>query len=89
MNRLKEYLNNGYPITPRISGILVGSRIDEYYDADINGYHIEVDNHYDGSGTVTITSGVNSWTLVFRESSKYPDYLDGSDKTLNISSGGR
>lgn len=87
MNKLKEYLANGYPIDPRISGILVGSRIDEYHDMDINGYHIEVDNNYDGSGTVTITKGEDSWTLVFRSTSVYPDYIEGSDKTLNLSSG--
>ena len=87
MNRLRDYLNKGYPITSRIAGILVGSHIDEYYDSDINGYHIEVNNHHDGNGTVTITSDGNSWTLVFRESSKYPDLIEGEDDTLNISSG--
>lgn len=87
MNKLKEYLAKGYPIDSRISGILVGTRIDEYYDADINEYHIEVDNNYDGSGTVTITNSENSWTLVFRESSVYPDYIEGNDETLSLSSG--
>lgn len=87
MNKLKEYLGNGYPIDSRISGILVGSRIDEYYDTDINEYHIEVDNNHDGSGTVTIIKGEDSWTLVFRSTSVYPDYIEGSDKTLNLSSG--
>ena len=85
MNKLKEYLANGYPIDSRISGILVGTRIDEYYDADIDEYHIEVDNNYDGSGTVTITNSKNSWTLVFRESSVYPDYIEGTDETLSLS----
>lgn len=87
MNKLKEYLANGYPITPRISSILVGSRINEYYDTDINEYHIEVNDNHDGSGTVTITKGKDSWTLVFRSTSVYPDYIEGSDETSSLSSG--
>ena len=87
MDRLRDYLNKGYAITPRITGVLVGSSINDYYTTDIMDYHIEVDNHQDGSGTVTITHGSDSWTLVFRESSKYPDMISGNDKTLNTSSG--
>lgn len=87
MDRLREYLEKGYAITPRITCVLVGSSISDYHTADIGDYHIEVDDHFDGSGTVTITRGSDSWTLVFRESSKYPDLINGTDKTLKTSSG--
>lgn len=87
MDRLREYLEKGYAITPRITCVLVGSSISDYHTTDIGDYHIEVDDHFDGSGTVTITRGSDSWTLVFRESSKYPDLINGTDKTLKTSSG--
>lgn len=87
MDRLRNYLNKGYEITPRIVGILVGSTIDDYHTTDVQDYHIEVDNHNDGTGNVIITHGDKSWKLVFRATSKYPDYIDGDDVSLKASSG--
>lgn len=87
MDRLRHYLMEGFAISPRIVGILVGSTIDDYHTTDINDYHIEVDNHQDGNGTVIITRGDQSWKLVFRAVSKYPDYVEGDDKTLHTPTG--
>ena len=86
MDRLRDYLNKGYEITSRIIGALVGSTIDDYHTTDIQDYHIEVDNRNDGTGTVVITRGDQSWKLVFRAVSKYPEYIEGDD-TLHTSTG--
>lgn len=87
MDRLIMYLNVANTIHYGISGVLVGTTIDEYYDHDYKGFKIRVENRGDGSGVVHITKGVSEWSLVFRKDSKYPDLIDGNDATSELEEG--
>lgn len=87
MDRLIMYLNVANTIHYGISGVLVGTTIDEYYDHDYKGFKIRVENRGDGSGVVNITKGVSEWSLVFRKDSKYPDLIDGNDATSELEEG--
>lgn len=87
MDRLIMYLNVANTIHYGISGVLVGTTIDEYYDHDYKGFKIRVENRGNGSGVVHITKGVSEWSLVFRKDSKYPDLIDGNDATSELEEG--
>lgn len=87
MERLLLYLNATKEITFSICGVLVGTKIEDYYDHEYKGYTITVDNHYDGGGNVYIENSVGSWILVFRKDSPYPELIIGSDDTLGVSTG--
>lgn len=87
MDRLIMYLNVANTIHYGISGVLVGTTIDEYYDHDYKGFKIRVDNRGDGSGVVYITKGIAEWSLIFRNESIYPDLIDGSDATSKLEEG--
>lgn len=87
MDRLIMYLNVANTIHYGISGVLVGTTIDEYYDHDYKGFKIRVENRGDGSGVVHITKGISEWSLVFRKDSKYPDLIDGNDATSELEEG--
>ena len=87
MDRLIMYLNVANTIHYGISGVLVGTTIDDYYDHDYKGFKIRVENRGDGSGVVYITKGISEWSLVFRNESIYPDLIDGNDATSKLEEG--
>ena len=87
MDRLIMYLNVANTIHYGISGVLVGTTIDEYYDHDYKGFKIRVENRGDGSGVVHITKGISEWSLVFRSDSIYPDLISGDDATSKLEEG--
>ena len=87
MEKLLLYLNVAKEITYAICGILVGTKIEDYYDHEYKGYTITVDNHYDGGGNVYIENNVGNWILVFREDTNYPSLIIGNDDTVGVSTG--
>lgn len=87
MEKLLLYLNVAKTITYTISGILVGTKIDDYYNHEYKGYTITVDDHHNGGGNVYIENSVGKWILVFREDSNYPELIIGEDETLEVSNG--
>ena len=87
MEKLLLYLNASETITYTISGVLVGTKIDDYYDHEYKGYTITVDDHHDGSGNVYLENSKGKWILVFRTDSDYPELIIGDDETIGVSSG--
>lgn len=87
MEKLLLYLNASETITYTISGVLVGTKIDDYYDHEYKGYTITVDDHHDGSGNVYLENSKGKWILVFRTESDYPELIIGDDETIGVSSG--
>ena len=87
MEKLLLYLNVADTITYVICGILVGTKIDDYYDHVYKGYTITVDDHHDGGGNVYIENNVGNWILVFREDTNYPELIIGKDNTIGVSTG--
>lgn len=87
MEKLLLYLNASETITYTISGVLVGTKIDDYYDHEYKGYTITVDDHHDGSGNVYLENSKGRWILVFRTDSDYPELIIGDDETIGVSSG--
>lgn len=87
MEKLLLYLNVAKEITYAICGILVGTKIEDYYDHEYKGYTITVDNHYNGGGNVYIENNIGNWILVFREDTNYPELIIGKDDTIGVSTG--
>lgn len=87
MEKLLLYLNVAKEITYSICGILVGTKIEDYYDHEYKGYTITVDNHYNGGGNVYIENNIGNWILVFREDTNYPELIIGKDDTIGVSTG--
>ena len=87
MEKLLLYLNATETITYAICGILVGTKIDDYYNHEYKGYTITVDDHNDGGGNVYIENTEGEWILVFREYSNYPELIVGKDDTIGVSTG--
>ena len=87
MEKLLLYLNVSKEITYAICGILVGTKIEDYYDHEYKGYTITVDNHYNGGGNVYIDNNIGNWILVFREDTNYPELIIGKDDTIGVSTG--
>ena len=87
MEKLLLYLNVAKTITYAICGILVGTKIDDYYNNEYKGYTITVDDHHNGGGNVYIENSTGSWILVFRDDSNYPELIIGDDETLEVSNG--
>lgn len=87
MDKLLNYLHTIHPISYTISGILSGTKIDDYKDTEYEGYTITVTNRGDGSGVVYITKGKEEWSLIFTPESNYPDLINGVDATTKITEG--
>ena len=87
MDKLLNYLHTIHPISYTISGVLSGSKIDDFRDTEFEGYVISVTNRGDGSGVVHITKDKEEWSLVFTPESNYPELINGADATTKITEG--
>lgn len=87
MDKLLNYLHTIHPISYTISGILSGTKIDDYKDTEFEGYTITVTNRGDGSGIVHLEKDKEEWSLVFTPESNYPELINGADRTAKMTEG--
>lgn len=87
MDKLLNYLHTIHPISYTISGVLSGTKIDDYKDTEYEGYTITVTNRHDGSGIVHLEKDGEEWSLVFTPESNYPELINGADITSKMKEG--
>ena len=87
MDKLLNYLHTIHPISYTISGVLSGTKIDDYKDTEYEGYTITVTNRHDGSGVVHLEKDDEEWSLVFTPESNYPELINGADMTSKMKDG--
>lgn len=87
MDKLLNYLHTIHPISYTISGVLSGTKIDDYKDTEYEGYTITVTNRHDGSGIVHLEKDDEEWSLVFTPESNYPELINGADMTSKMKEG--